>query len=31
MNLGVIGDVHGNYSALRSVVDDMKKNGAIRL
>lgn len=27
MNTGVIGDVHGNYSALKSVIDDMKENG----
>jgi putative phosphoesterase len=26
MNIGIIGDVHGNYVALKSVIDDMKKN-----
>lgn len=26
MNIGVIGDIHGNYNALKLVIDDMKKN-----
>ena len=26
MNIGIIGDVHGNYDALKSVIDDMKEN-----
>jgi len=26
MNIGIIGDVHGNYNALKSVIDDMKEN-----
>lgn len=26
MNIGIIGDVHGNYNALKLVIDDMKKN-----
>lgn len=26
MNIGILGDVHGNYVALKSVIDDMKAN-----
>jgi putative phosphoesterase len=26
MNIGIIADVHGNYNALKLVIDDMKKN-----
>lgn len=26
MNIGIIGDIHGNYNALKFVIDDMKKN-----
>lgn len=26
MNIGIIGDIHGNYKALKFVIDDMKKN-----
>ncbi len=24
MNIGIIGDVHGNYNALKLVIDDME-------
>lgn len=27
MKIGILGDVHGNYVALKSVIDDMKANG----
>jgi len=26
MNIGIIGDIHGNHNALKLVIDDMKKN-----
>lgn len=29
MNIGIIGDVHGNYNALKSVIDDIKQSKPI--